>query len=122
MPTLTSCDNTEIRDRELEELDRFIGSMARRRIAAAETARKAGHGRKRARGAQPVSRDTQPGAAASIAAPVESPVKIEEAPRQDASESSRDKKKKDILHLKSSSGNKVAKSGSSGWTAINHRK
>ncbi|KAI5815120.1 hypothetical protein BZA77DRAFT_388708 [Pyronema omphalodes] len=112
----------QIRDRELEELDRFISSMARRRIAATETARKAGHERKRARGAaEPVSRDMEAGVPAPIAAPVEASVK-KEAPRQDASESSRDKKKKDILHLKSSSGNKVAKSGSSGWTAINHRR
>jgi hypothetical protein len=106
----------------LDELESFTRSMAMERAAKRDAARKAFYERKKALGAQPASADKDAPIAAPIAALVGSPLKnVTAAPGQASSESSGNKKK-DILHLKSSSGNKIAKSSSSGWTAINHRK
>ncbi|KAI5810340.1 hypothetical protein BZA77DRAFT_297924 [Pyronema omphalodes] len=110
------------RDRELEKLDEFLRSLTMRRTNTAkrETTRKTANERKKARGAQSVSDAKDVPVAATVTVPVGSPVK-DETPGQALSESSGNKKKA-ILHSKSSSGNKVSKSSTSGWTAINHKK
>ncbi|KAI5810339.1 hypothetical protein BZA77DRAFT_361362 [Pyronema omphalodes] len=110
------------RDRELEKFDEFIRSLAMRRtnIVKRETTRKTANERNKARGAQPVSDAKDVPVAATVTAPVGSPVK-DETPGQALTQSSGNKKKA-ILHSKSSSGNKISKSSTSGWTAINQRK
>ncbi|KAI5816724.1 hypothetical protein BZA77DRAFT_293048 [Pyronema omphalodes] len=107
------------RDRELDKLETFVRSMAMGRIVKPGTARKAFNERKKAPGSQPASADKGAPIAISNAAPVGSPRKSA-ASGKAASESSRNKK--DILHLMSSSGNKVSKSSSGRWAAMNHRK
>lgn len=93
--------------------------MAMQRVAKRDAARKAYYERKEALGAQTASKSNDKDA--PVAAPAGSPLQITTAaPSQASTESSGNKK--DILHSKTSSGNKVAKSSSNGWTAINHRK
>jgi hypothetical protein len=106
-------------DKELDELERITRSMAMQRAAKRDAARKAYYERNKALGAQTASKSNAKDA--PVAAPVGSPLKITTvAPSQTSTESSGNQK--DILHSKTSSSNKVLKSSSSGWTAINRRK
>ncbi|KAI5810587.1 hypothetical protein BZA77DRAFT_361051 [Pyronema omphalodes] len=102
--------NPEKRDRELEKLDEFLSSLTMRRTNTVkrETTRKTANERKKARGAQPVSDAKDVPVAATVTVPVGSPVK-DGTSVQALSESSGNKKK-NLLHSKSSSGNKISKS------------
>ncbi|KAI5785657.1 hypothetical protein FPQ18DRAFT_381010 [Pyronema domesticum] len=95
------------RDKEIEEMERLMHSLAMERRAKRDAARRQYYERKRATEAK--------SALESADAPVNTLVP---APAE-GSQSLEPRKEKDILHLRTSSGNKVAKSG---WTPINHRK
>jgi crotonobetainyl-CoA:carnitine CoA-transferase CaiB-like acyl-CoA transferase len=90
--------------KEIEEMERLARSHAIARRAKRDAERKAYYERKRAAEAK------------SALQPADAPV---DAPTSTPAEGSRQPQEKDILHLKTSSGNKIAKSD---WTAINHRK
>ncbi|KAI5783840.1 hypothetical protein FPQ18DRAFT_418997 [Pyronema domesticum] len=97
----------ENRDKDLDEIERLTRSIATGRRAKRDAERKAYFKRKKAAAAKPAPELND--------APVDAP-----APAQASHEPISNKK--DILHLKTSSGNKVVKCSAGGWTAINHRK
>jgi hypothetical protein len=88
-------------------MERLTRSLVLERRAKRDAARRQYYERKRAAEAK--------SALETADAPVD-------APARTSAQGSREPQEKDILNLKASSGNKVAKSGTSGWTPINHRK
>ncbi|KAI5790539.1 hypothetical protein FPQ18DRAFT_306469 [Pyronema domesticum] len=98
----------ENRDKDLDEIERLTRSIAMGRLAKRDAARKEHFERKKATAAKPAP-ELNNAHVNSMAPPQTFHRPISN-------------KKKDILHLKTSSGKKVAKFSSGGWTAINHRK
>ncbi|KAI5786669.1 hypothetical protein FPQ18DRAFT_393699 [Pyronema domesticum] len=94
------------RDKEIEEMERWTHSLAMERRAKRDAARRQYYERKRA---------------ADTKSALESSDAPADAPTPTTAEGSRQpQKEKDLLHK--SSGNKIAKPGTGGWTPINHLK
>jgi hypothetical protein len=96
-------------------MERLTHSLAMERRAKRDAARRQYYEHKRAAKAKSALKSAE----APADAPVNAPVNALVSAPAEGSQSLEPRKEKDTFHLRTSSGNKVAKSG---WTPINHQK